>query len=172
MTIFGGGDSAIDWAHFFSKKGSQINLIHRRTKFRGQEKLLDEIEKNIEIFTPYRVKEVEGEKNIDKVIIENVKTKEIKKISCDYVLVFFGQKKISSKDNLFKLNMNNEGYFVKSNMETSRKGIFAIGNISNYHGKVKMMITGLGEAATAIGQVVEIVNPGKKMSYYVKKKEN
>ena len=56
-------------------------------------------------------------------------------------------------------------------METSRKGIFAVGNVASYHGKVKMMITGFGEAATAVGSIVETLNPGKKMSYYVKKKE-
>ena len=47
-------------------------------------------------------------------------------------------------------------------METTRKGIFAIGNVANYNGKVKTMITGFGEAATAVGSVVEIIRPGKK----------
>ena len=57
-------------------------------------------------------------------------------------------------------------------METSHKGIYAIGNVASYKGKVKIMITGLGEAATAVGSIVETLNPGKKMSYYVKKKES
>ena len=70
------------------------------------------------------------------------------------------------------MSKDDNGYLVKSNMSTSRAGIFAIGNVASYNGKIKMMVTGLGEAATAIGSVVELVKPGKKMSYYVKKKEN
>lgn len=170
ILILGGGDTAIDWAHYY-KDRSNVTLVHRRETFRGQEKLLEDMKKFINLMIPYRVVEVKGDQKIEKVILENVKTKEIKEISCDVVMVFFGQQKKSS-DKSFKLSYNKAGFFVKSNMETTRKGIFAIGNVANYNGKVKTMITGFGEAATAVGSVVEIIRPGKKMSYYVKKKGN
>ena len=172
LVIFGGGDTAIDWAHYFSKKGSKICLVHRREVFRGQEKLLNEIKEDINILTPYKLNEVVGKVNIKEIKIKNIKTREIKEISCDYILVFFGQKKLVLKEDPFKIEKDKNGYYVKSNMETSRNGIFAIGNVANYHGKIKMMITGLGEAATSVGAIVELLRPGKKMSYYVKKKEN
>lgn len=171
LLIFGGGDSAIDWAYFFHKKGSTVKLIHRRDKFRGQEHLLQKMKDKISILTPYKIKEVYGKNKIERVILVNVKTQKTLNIDCDDLLVFFGQKKLSAKDDKFNIDNNEKGYFVKSNMETSRKSIFAIGNVSNYKGKIKMMVTGLGEAATAVGSVVEICKPGKKMSYFIKKKE-
>ena len=171
LAIFGGGDTAVDWANYFYKKKSKVTLIHRRTIFRAQEKLFSEIEKKIDIYTPYKIVSVKGAKNVESVKVINIKSKEVKEINCDYVLVFFGQQKLTSKENRFLIDMDKNGYFVKSNMETSRSGIFAIGNVANYLGKVKMMITGLGEGATAVGSAVEIINPSKKMSYYVKKNE-
>lgn len=171
LVIFGGGDSAIDWAHYFHKKKSNITLIHRREKFRGQEHLIDEINEKIEILKPYKIFGVTGGENISEIQLINIKTKQILKKKCDEIMVFFGQKKISLRENPFKLEKNKEGYVVKTSMETSRKGVFAIGNDANYLGKVKTMITGFGEAAIAVGSVLEVVRPGKKMSYYVKKKE-
>ena len=106
------------------------------------------------------------------VLKSNIKTKNKIELLCDVILCFYGQRKIKQKEDPFELNGDNEGYFVNSAFETSRRGVFAIGNISNYPGKIKMMITGFGEAATAVGAVVEKVKPGKKMSYFVKKKEN
>ena len=171
IVILGGGDTAVDWAHFY-KNISDVTLVHRRETFRGQENLLNDLKKVVNIMIPYKVKEVYGRTKIEKVILENVKTKEIKEITCEVLMVFFGQQKIVNKNSSFELEHDKDGYFVKSNMETTRLGIFAIGNDANYEGKVKTMITGFGEAATAVGSVLSIIRPGRKMSYYVKKKEN
>ena len=171
ILILGGGDTAIDWAHYYKNK-SNVTLVHRRLSFRGQENLLEDMKNEVRIMIPYKVKALKGEKKLEKVILENIKTKEIQEISCDILMIFFGQQKISDKNNPFNLEYDKNGYFVKTNMETTREGIFAIGNVANYKGKINTMITGFGEAATAVGSVVEIINPGKKMSYYVKKKEN
>ena len=73
--------------------------------------------------------------------------------------------KILDKNQIFNLKVKNNMYEVNTRMETSREGIFAIGNIATYEGKVKMLVTGLGEAATAVGSVVEKIFPGKKMTY-------
>ena len=170
ILILGGGDTAIDWAHYYKNK-SNVTLVHRRLSFRGQENLLEDMKNEVRIMIPYKVKALKGEKKLEKVILENIKTKEIQEISCDILMIFFGQQKISDKNNPFNLEYDKNGYFVKTNMETTREGIFAIGNVANYKGKINTMITGFGEAATAVGSVVEIINPGKKMSYYVKKKE-
>ena len=155
----------------FQEKGSNVSLIHRRETFRGQDSLLEKIKNKVEIITPFKIKNLVGDSNAKKIIIENVKTKEIRELSCDVILCFYGQRKISGKNEVFDLKADNNGFFVNSRMETSKKGIFAIGNISNYQGKIKMMITGFGEAATAIGSVVVEIKPGKKLSYYVKKRK-
>lgn len=172
LVICGGGDSAIDWAHFFLTKNNKVILIHRRDKFRGQENLLNEVKKQAEVLTPYKVTRLLGDSIVREVEILNIKTNESKKINCDEVFVFYGQKKIKKGVNSFNLKEDKNGLLVNTNMKTSREGIYAIGNAASYEGKVKIMITGLGEAATAIGSIVEKIFPGKKMSYYVKKKEN
>ena len=172
LVIFGGGDSAIDWAHFFMNKSKKVTLIHRREEFRAQEKMLNEVKKTCRILTPYKLKEIIGEKKIEKMIIVDIKNKREQIIKCDEVLVKKKKKKTVDKDFDFNLEMKRNSIIVKSNMESSREGIFAVGNVAYYEGKINMLVTAFGESATAVGSVVSKVFPGKKMSYYVKKKEN
>ena len=172
LLIFGGGDSALDWSNYFSKMGSEVSLIHRREKFRGQEKSLEEIKNKVKIYAPYKIDKIIHENDKYFAYISNLRSNETQKLNYDFALVFYGQKKILVNKDDFAVDYNTQGYKVESNMQTSRKGIFSIGNISNYKGKIKLLITGFGEAATAIGSVIEILKPGKKLSYYVKKKED
>ena len=73
---------------------------------------------------------------------------------------------------LISINWEFTLFEINSKMETLTKGIYAIGNVADYPGKVKMLVTSFGESSIAIGSVVSKIFPGKKMSYYVKKKEN
>jgi len=167
IIIFGGGDTALDWANYLEKIANKITLIHRRNEFRAQESMINKIKEKIDIYTPYkfdRINKVINEK-ITEIYIKNIKTKETELVHCDNILVFFGQMKILDKNQIFNLKVKNNMYEVNTRMETSREGIFAIGNIATYEGKVKMLVTGLGEAATAVGSVVEKIFPGKKMTY-------
>ena len=172
LVIFGGGDTAIDWAHFFINNNSKVSLIHRRDQFRGNESMIEEIKDKANVYSSYILSSVFGNKKINKILITNKKTKEQVTIDCDEVLVFYGQQKVKNDNKIFKMNQDLGGFIVESNMETSTKGIFAIGNVASYKGKVKIMSTGLGEAATAIGSIVEYIYPGKKMTYYTKKKDS
>lgn len=168
IIIFGGGDSALDWASYLSKFASKTVLVHRRDVFRGQDATLNELKKRVDVMTPFKPISIDGDTHATSVTIQNIKTKEIKKMDCNEILVFFGQIKEINKSNIFDLKSDKNGYLVNQNCETSKEGVFAIGNISSYAGKVKMMITGLGEAATSIGSVIEIVRPEKKLTYYTK----
>ena len=94
ILILGGGDTSIDWTHYYFKRKTDVVLIHRRNTFRGQEKLLDEMRDKIKIYTPFKVKEIIGKKNVDVLKIENVKNKEVKEINCDFVFVFLDSKKL------------------------------------------------------------------------------
>lgn len=172
IIIFGGGDSAVDWAHFFKDKANSVTLVHRRDRFRASEKLLLELKNKIMILTPYKFCNASYGNEYTTVELTNIKTGEKRNINCNEILVFFGQRKIIEKETNHNLVMHENNFIVNTNMETSEKGIFAIGNVAFYDGKVKMLVTAFGEAATAIGSVVNLVFPGKKMSYYVKKKDN
>lgn len=171
VVIFGGGDSAVDWAHFLRTIAKKVTLVHRRNDFRSKEGLLEELKKSIQVLTPFKVKSFEGDKNISLINLINIKSKETYTISCDEVLVFFGNKKINVKENIFNLEMIDGYYKVSTNMETSRQGIYAAGNISTYKGKIKVLSTAFGESSTAIGSVVSKIFPGKSMSYISNKKK-
>ena len=168
VIIFGGGDSAVDWAHYLMNKTKKTYLVHRRDVFRSQEKLLDEIRENVHVLTPYKPKQLFGSTEVKKILIENVKTKKSLSLEVDEVLVFFGQKKTVNKEEDFHLKKEGKMFKVNSNMETNRTGIFAVGNVAFYEGKINMLSVGFGEAATAVGSVVYKVFPGKKMTYIIK----
>ena len=143
----------------------EVFLVHRRENFRAQEYLLNELKSSIKILTPYKLKEIKKDSNTTNIKLINTKTKKVLSIDIDEILVFYGQKKTISKENTYGIDMNQGSYVVKSNMETSREGIFAIGNVAFYEGKINVLATALGEASTAIGSVVYKVYPGKKMTY-------
>lgn len=165
IVVFGGGDSAVDWAHFFMNQGNNVTLVHRRNQFRGQESLVEDLKRKINILTPYKIKNAYGEKFVNEIELINIKTRELKRIKCEEVLVFFGQKKTILKDDFELLEKKERKVIVRPNMETNIEGIYAIGNVATYFGKVDTIAAAIGESATAVGSVVNKIFPGKKMSY-------
>jgi thioredoxin reductase (NADPH) len=153
ISIFGGGDSALDWALELSKK-NEITLIHRRTEFRGAAHTLNEIkqkEKEGKIFvkTPYNLKSIEGNKTMTGIEIEHEGGK-IEKIKTDYILSFFGLIMKLGPIADWGLNIDKKTIPVNTEtFETNKKGIFAIGDICTYPGKLKLILSGFHEGALA-----------------------
>ncbi len=153
IAIFGGGDSALDWALELSKN-NQIILIHRRNEFRGAEHTLNEIKKlekegKIIIKTPYNLKSIEGDKRLSSLNLEH-ENGEVENIKTDYVLSFFGL--IMKLGPIAEWGLNIEKKMIPVNTEnfqTSKEGIFAIGDICTYPGKLKLILSGFHEAALA-----------------------
>jgi ferredoxin/flavodoxin---NADP+ reductase len=166
LVIFGGGDSATDWAHFFIQNGCDVTLIHRRDDFRGDERLLQDIQTHAKVYTPYKIESViEDHQRIQAVRISHLKTKEVMTIDCDDVFVFFGTIPIKTHPLHEDLHIDNQRLIVSTSMETSIKGIFASGNGVFYPGKQSMIITALGEVATAMGSIIFDLYPDKIPSY-------
>jgi len=153
ISIFGGGDSALDWALELSKL-NEITLIHRRTEFRGSAHTLNEIkqkekEGKILIKTPYNLKSIEGDKKMSGIEIENEDGK-LEKIKSDYILSFFGLIMKLGPIADWGLNISNKTIPVNTeNFQTNKEGIFAIGDICTYPGKLKLILSGFHEAALA-----------------------
>ena len=153
ISIFGGGDSALDWALELSKS-NEINLIHRRTEFRGAAHTLNEIkqkekEGKILIKTPCNLKSIEGDKTMTGIEIEYEDGK-IEKIKTDYILSFFGL--IMKLGPIADWGLNIDKKTIPVNTETfqtNKEGIFAIGDICMYPGKLKLILSGFHEAALA-----------------------
>ena len=130
ISIFGGGDSALDWTLELSKF-SKVNLIHRRDEFRGAPHTLSEIKKmekegKVSIKTPCQLEAIEGDKKIKSIAVKFEDGK-IEKIDTDIVLGFFGLIMKLGPIAEWGLNMNKKTIQVNpENFETNKKGIFAV----------------------------------------------
>ena len=169
ISIFGGGDSALDWALELSKF-SKINLIHRRNEFRGAPHTLSEIKKlekegKILIKTPYQLESIDGDESISSITIkfDNGKTEKIK---TNVVLGFFGLIMKLGPIADWGLNMSKKTIEVNSeNFETNKKGIFAAGDICNYPGKLKLILSGFHEVALASVECFKRARPNEKYRF-------
>ena len=169
ITIFGGGDSALDWTLELSKF-SKINLIHRRNEFRGAPHTLSEIKKlekdgKISIKTPCQLESIEGDENVQSITIkyEDGKTEKIK---TDTILSFFGLIMKLGPIADWGLNMDKKTIAVNSeNFETNKKGIFAAGDICSYPGKLKLILSGFHEVALASVECFKRARPNEKYRF-------
>ena len=169
ISIFGGGDSALDWALELSKF-SNINLIHRREEFRGAPHTLSEIKKlekkgKISIKTPCQLESIEGDKNIKSITLKFDDGK-IEKINTDIILSFFGLIMKLGPITEWGLNMNKKTIEVNSkNFQTNKKGIFAAGDICTYPGKLKLILSGFHEVALASVECFKRARPNEKYRF-------
>jgi len=169
ISIFGGGDSALDWALELSEI-SRVTLIHRRNEFRGAPHTLSKIKKlseqgKLSIKTPCELVSIEGEKDISaiKIKYEDDKTETIK---TDKILSFFGLIMKLGPVIEWGLNMDKKHISVNSNnFETNKKGIFAIGDICTYQGKLKLILSGFHEAALASVECFKRARPNEKYRF-------
>ena len=169
ISIFGGGDSALDWTLELSKF-SKITLIHRRNEFRGAPHTLSEIKKlenegKISIKTPCQLESIEGDKNVESILIkfDDGKTEKIK---TDTILSFFGLIMKLGPIAEWGLNMNKKTIEVNSeNFETNKKGIFAAGDICSYPGKLKLILSGFHEVALASVECFKRARPNEKYRF-------
>ena len=169
VSIFGGGDSALDWAVELSNS-SKVNLIHRRDEFRGAQSTLDkvyELEKagKIKLFTKYQLKSVKGNDQIDSIDIEH-DNKEIQNLKSDYVLGFFGLIMQLGPIANWGLNLSKKTIEVDTEkFETNQKGIYAVGDICTYPGKLKLILSGFHEGALAARACFKLARPNEKYRF-------
>ena len=169
VCIFGGGDSALDWAIELSKF-AEITLVHRRNEFRGAEhsaEIAKKLEKEgkIKIKTPFQIQSIEGKDKINSIILkkEDGKTEEIK---TDFVLGFFGLIMKLGPISEWGLNLDKKTIPVDTeNFQTNKKGIFAIGDICTYPGKLKLILSGFHEGALAARACFKLARPNEKYRF-------
>ena len=169
VSIFGGGDSALDWAIELSKN-SKINLIHRRDEFRGAQSSVDKVkelekEGKISLFTHYQLKNVKGSNNLESIEIEH-DNKELKNIKTDYMLGFFGLIMQLGPIVDWGLNLDKKTIAVDTEkFETNQKGIYAVGDICSYPGKLKLILSGFHEGALAARACFKLARPNEKYRF-------
>ena len=169
VTIFGGGDSALDWAIELSNT-SKVILVHRRDEFRGMQASIDKAnqlkkEGKIEIYTKYQLDSVQGKEKIESINIKH-DDKSIKEIKTDYVLGFFGLIMQLGPISEWGLNLDKKTIPVNTeNFETNKEGIFAIGDICSYPGKLKLILSGFHEGALAARGCFKYAKPDEKYRF-------
>jgi thioredoxin reductase (NADPH) len=154
IAIFGGGDSALDWTLELSNIAKKIYLIHRREDFKGAPHTLSKIKEiaktgKIEIKTFYKLTDVNGDLKLNNIEIQkNNETKEV--LNIDSVIAFFGLKMELGPIANWGLNLEEKCILVNTkNFQTNEDGIFAIGDICTYPGKLKLILSGFHEGALA-----------------------
>ena len=169
ISIFGGGDSALDWAIELSNT-SKVNLIHRRDGFSGMEASVQKVKElndkgKINLYTKYQIESVSGENKIETVKIKNDQG-EIKEFKSDFVLGFFGLIMQLGPILDWGLNINKKTIEVNTeNFETNINGIFAIGDICSYPGKLKLILSGFHEGALAARGCFKYAKPDEKLRF-------
>lgn len=171
VCIAGGGDSAVDWAIELSDIAETIYFIHRRNKLRAAPSSvtkLQELEKQgkVEMVIPYQLESIVGKNGfIDKIILRDLEDNQ-KELETDFFLPFFGLSNELGPIKEWELNILKKGIEVnQSTCETNRSGIFAIGDVCNYPGKLKLILTGFSEAAIAAHECHKKVFPEENLHF-------
>lgn len=163
--VVGGGDSALEEASYLTRFGRSVTIIHRRDEFRASGVVVDNIKKNdkIKLELDSVVKEIKGSKESEVLVVENVKTGEIKELKSDDnspigVFIFIGY---IPQTEIFegKIEMNNGYILTDEDMKTNVEGVFAIGDTREK--KVRQMVTAAGDgciAAVLANRYLEGVN--------------
>ena len=169
VSIFGGGDSALDWAVELSKN-SKVNLVHRREDFRAAQATVDKVrqlakEGKINLFTEFQMTAIKGEKKLETIDITS-DDKEVKTLKTDYALGFFGLIMQLGPIANWGLNLNKKTIDVDTEkFETNQKGIYAVGDICNYPGKLKLILSGFHEGALAARACFKLARPNEKYRF-------
>ncbi|MCU7573655.1 NAD(P)/FAD-dependent oxidoreductase [Riemerella anatipestifer] len=167
IVIAGGGDSALDWSIFLSNVAKEVTLVHRRNEFRGA---LDSVEKvqelknqgKINLVTPAEVVELKGSNTLESIVIEREGEKT--EIETDYFIPLFGLTPKLGPIADWGLEIEKNSIKVNNALDyqTNREGIYAIGDINTYPGKLKLILCGFYEATLMCQSVYNRLNPGKK----------
>ncbi len=169
VTIFGGGDSALDWAVEFSKN-SKVNLVHRRDDFRAAKATVDKVHQlakngKIKLYTKYQISSIKGKNQLESTDIKN-DNEEIVTLKTNFVLGFFGLIMQLGPIANWGLNINKKTIEVDTEkFETNQKGIYAIGDICSYPGKLKLILSGFHEGALAARACFKLARPNEKYRF-------
>ncbi|MGW5362119.1 NAD(P)/FAD-dependent oxidoreductase [Actinopolymorpha pittospori] len=164
VLIVGGGDSALDWASSLEPLARSVTLIHRRTRFRAHERSVERLlQSRVRLLTPWELHRVFGEGQIDGVEIINNATQERAALEVQAVVAALGFVADLGPMTRWGLEQRARHIVVDSAMRTNLPRVFAAGDIVDYEGKVKLIATGFGEAATAVNNAVPIIRPGAKV---------
>ncbi len=171
VVIAGGGDSAVDWALSLPEVADKVYVVHRRDKFRAAPGSADRLhalarDGKVELVIPYQLAGLEGRDGaLTGVIVKSLKG-ETRTLEADRLLPFFGLATNLGPIADWGLALDNHRITANpATMGSSRPGVFAIGDIAHYPGKLKLILTGFSEAAMAAHAAFARVHPGEALHF-------
>lgn len=172
VLIIGGGDSAFDWGTQLIGRASRVTLVHRSDRFRAHDATVAEFRAAVEsgraeIYTFHELHDIEcrnGGDQFTHVLLRDIKAKSTRELEVNVVLPMLGFVSDMGAIAEWGLTIEKDEIIVNSQMETGRPGIYAAGDVTTYPGKLKLIATGFGEAATAVNQAVHWIYPEKKVA--------
>lgn len=169
VLIAGGGDSALDWSIFLADVAKEVTLVHRRNEFRGA---LDSVEKvqqlknegKINLTTPAEVVALKGEYHLEKVTVKDTSTSEERDIDVDNFIPLFGLSPKLGPIGDWGLEIEKNAIKVDNtyDYQTNIPGIYAIGDVNTYPGKLKLILCGFHEATLMCQSAYQKIFPDKK----------
>jgi ferredoxin/flavodoxin---NADP+ reductase len=170
IVIIGGGDTAFDWAQQLRDRAKAVTLVHRSDKYRAHGATVADVQAaatagRTTLLPFHELADVlsQGDK-LTGVTLREVKTKTTRDVEADVILPMLGFHSDIGALAEWGLNCEKDEIIVNSLMETGRPGVYAAGDITAYPGKLKLIATGFGEAATAVNQAVHWIYPEKKVN--------
>ena len=171
VVIAGGGDSAVDWAISLSEIAKRVQVVHRRPKFRAapeSEARLQALAEagKVDLVTPYQLHSLEGDKGVLKAVIVATLDGETRRLDADSLLPFFGLATDLGVIAQWGLTLDGQQIPVDpASMATSLPGVFAVGDVSTYPGKLKLILSGFAEAARAAHSAHAAVHPDEALHF-------
>lgn len=169
VVIGGGGDSALDWTIYLAELASSVTLVHRRNEFRGA---LDSVEKvqelkdagRITLITPAEITALHGEDQLTAVTVTQNETGESTKIETDYFIPLFGLSPKLGPIANWGLEIENNAIKVDNTLDyqTNIPGIYAIGDVNTYPGKLKLILCGFHEATLMCQSAYQRIYPDRR----------
>jgi thioredoxin reductase (NADPH) len=169
--IFGGGDSALDWCVELADKAKSLALIHRRDAFRGAQHTEEQMRElvaagKVKLLTPYLIDSIEGSDKVTGVSLKNFDTNEIEHYEADELLFLFGLNKKLGPILEWNIDLNGKKISVNTeNFQTSVDGIFAVGDINDYPGKLDLILSGFHETTLAVQEAYKRLYPGERVPF-------
>lgn len=171
VVIAGGGDSAVDWALSLVDVAARVMMVHRRDKFRAAPENAERLQQlgqsgALDMVIPYQLDSLEGENGqLTAVLVKTLKG-ETRRLEADVLLSFFGLAMDLGPIAGWDLASEHKHLSVDpATCKTSRPGIFAIGDVAVYPGKLKLILTGFAEAATAAHAIYPLLHPDQALHF-------
>jgi ferredoxin/flavodoxin---NADP+ reductase len=159
VVIVGGGDSAFDWAQSLVDVASSVTLVHRRDKFRAHARTVERVRASaVEIIVNAEVSQIHGTDRVAGVDVA-VRGSEVRRLPANTIVAALGFTADLGPLADWGLALDKRHIQVDSTMQTNKPRLFAAGDICEYPGKVRLIATGFGEAATAVNNAAIAIDP-------------